>query len=170
MKIRMGFVSNSSSSSFVVEVTAREWKDGHFTGAKIVLSKQQIDLLLEKGWQIYDDIGDPFKELCQYLQEMPSILDNLPVTSFNLCFRKKFNVNEDPRDYLIEEKIAYQCEEGYGTTLQVWDGTSDYATNYRQRGTEYLMGYDNPNPYNRDYWDKNGEHKVLLHLLMRQHV
>jgi hypothetical protein len=108
MKIRKGFISNSSSSSFVVEVEKWDWKEKTLTR---VLSRELEDFLQENGF-IPSSEGYPARVEHSYFDG-----EKLPKPNFHSHFLVcKVTCNEEEViELLVEHGISFRAHTQYGT-------------------------------------------------------
>lgn len=138
MKIRSGFVSNSSSSSFIVRRTAPITLDD-----KIVLTKEQEDALVKFGFR---------KTFAFTPEQVPAFHDDVEWKKEKSFLRKKeyrnrFNYgyevtcNQDEvMTFLIENKIPFIATCHYGHETVIYSPVDDKvytATNFGDIMTTY---------------------------------
>jgi hypothetical protein len=120
MKIRYGFVSNSSSSSFVVK-----YRSG-IDGPKIFLNKEQLKKLKKYGFK-YTNVNNPYY--------VDVDLKNGKVSTSLKVFGKWDIVNlsysvicnqDDVIYFLLTNKIPFVALCHYDEELVVWDGESEW--------------------------------------------
>jgi len=123
MKIRNGFVSNSSSSSFIVNRI--DWSNQN----KLVLSKEESKLLEDYGfkpsWTSYPDQE----------HDLASKEENFVTYYYStLC-------NEDNElNFLIKNKISFQASCHYDHYTVIYDRKEDKIVSIKNFGHLYLMG------------------------------
>lgn len=121
MKIRNGFVSNSSSSSFVVYY--REHADSKSTST-FLLSKDKLKKLKKAGFK-YSNVKNP------YYVKTPIEQTGLTLKSFTkwdaIYLTYDVMCNQDDVIYfLIKNKIPFVSLCHYDEEIVVWDGKSDH--------------------------------------------
>lgn len=139
MKIRQGFVSNSSSSSFTCSVCEGEFSgwdatpsefnhrtciNGHiFCGDKIV-NKEKFDRLVEKGEEVdYDKLPQRYWEEPNYIEKYGIIGDDFYVVpaEFCPCCQRTIIPRSECIQYLLKkynlthEDIAKEVKEKFPT-------------------------------------------------------
>ena len=128
MKVRDRYVSNSSTSSFVVILK----DDCQHTQ----VTQEQIDLLLGYG----------FKYIKSYWRH--ALMDGAEQFDNTDGFTEKDTValyydiscNEgDVEDFLFEHKIPFVESEEYNTRVVVYDGVSDWYDTYYNSGVRFLI-------------------------------
>ena len=124
MKTRLSFISNSSSSSFVVEV-----RDENGTESKI--TEEQKELLLSYGFRCC--AGDWRRVLTG---DLPFLAEGEnPDSTYPLCMTYDVISNEDEAmEFLFGNKIPFVCSEEYNTKIVHYDGEHDYYDTYVNAG------------------------------------
>jgi hypothetical protein len=128
MKIRNGFVSNSSSSSFVVRYRIPEWKNDKVSKPTSLLSKQTLKKLKKFGFK-YSDISNP------YYVSTPAETKGLKLKNFNkyetvhLTYDVTCN-QDDVILFLLENKVPFVALCHYDQELVVWDGKGEHFYEY----------------------------------------
>jgi len=120
MKVRNGFVSNSSSASFVVVVREFSWET---KSCERKISVEQERKLLDFGFQYTK--GYP-----PYILRNPGEIVNSPEDfaekdDISLCFDVICN-EEEVAEVLFRNKIPFMAMIQNGEFLQVYDGKSDF--------------------------------------------
>lgn len=120
MKVRYGFVSNSSSASFVVVVREFSWET---KSCERKISAEQERKLLDFGFQYTK--GYP-----PYILRNPGEIVNSPEDfaekdDISLCFDVICN-EEEVAEVLFRNKIPFMAMIQNGEILQVYDGKSDF--------------------------------------------
>lgn len=120
MKVRNGFVSNSSSASFVVVVREFSWET---KSCERKISAEQERKLLDFGFQYTK--GYP-----PYILRNPGEIVNSPEDfaekdNISLCFDVICN-EEEVAEVLFRNKIPFMAMIQNGEFLQVYDGKSDF--------------------------------------------
>lgn len=128
MKTRNGYVSNSSSSSFVVIIK----DDCHHTQ----VTKEQVNLLLGYGFKY-------IKEFWRHaLIEGAELFDNTDGFSVNDNVVLYYDVpcnEQDVEDFLFENRIPFVESEEYNTRIVVYDGVNDWYDTYLNSGVHFMI-------------------------------
>ena len=138
MKIRNGFVSNSSSSSFVVEL--HKWDD---TTPDYLISKQQINVLINSGFKFYDQyyttlLYGRVDDLME-IKELPSPgeqLNDKLISAYTDVVCNQWDILE----ILIQHKIPFLASIHNDDHLYVWDGKTDYINCFTNFCNMYVPG------------------------------
>jgi len=130
MKLRSGYVSNSSSSSFIVLLVDT---DGNETN----VTKEQEDMLYGYGFRYVKDSywKHALTEGSQLVDTRDGIEEKKQVAMY-------FDVtcNEDEvEDFLFENHIPFFESEHYNMMLNHYDGVHDYYDTVFNEGTRILM-------------------------------
>jgi hypothetical protein len=131
MKTRNGFVSNSSSSSFVVNRY-----DDLFASKnhKMILTPKQIRQLKKNG----------FKLEMAYFPNQVSRLDNERITGEGMKYAnytKSVICNQDDElIFLIENRISFMADVHYENESWIYDGKSDTLIIAQNLGKQAQMG------------------------------
>ena len=112
MKTRIGFVSNSSTSSFVIPK--------RFRGATPFVSAKQRSKLLKFGFKRTHRV-------------MPDLWMTEDVEGQSLFFVAEVNEFENTAYFLIKNGILFNCLKDYGSTNVIYDG-KDRIIIARNRG------------------------------------
>jgi hypothetical protein len=126
MKIRNGFVSNSSTASFLVKN-----EDRHHTDHDL-LTAEEVNLLLGQGftrtWAFYPD----------------QLNNSTEIDTTGPNFGYFVTCNEDEiLEWLIKNNIAFTANCHYDQFTVVYNKNSDYLISLRNNGMYYLMyGYN----------------------------
>lgn len=121
MKVRCGFVSNSSSSSFVVMI-----RDPLAVDTDLIIAKEQIKKLIKYGFKIFNNIypqnvtyGDYIKgNLVQSLKEVKE-------TDVSLAYHIDCNQDE-VICFLIKNKIPFKASVHYQQYYYAYVENSNY--------------------------------------------
>ena len=126
MKLRNGFVSNSSSSSFLVKHITRDWDKTP------PLSKEDIILLEDYGfYKTYAFYPDQVTNESELIKDTDPYNYGLDV----IC-------NEDePLIWLVKNNIPFTADCHYGQFTLVYEKDSDHIVSLRNNGHFYLMTY-----------------------------
>lgn len=130
MKIRVGFVSNSSTASFIVQTRPSEF-DCLFNKevADITLPKEKIDLLKKHGFW-------PTKEINPFARELGRLRGKTEDDTF-LTF--KISCNHDyVLQFLVANDIPFKAAVHYGDTLYSYDVEDENIYILRNFGMEFL--------------------------------
>lgn len=123
MKIRNGFVSNSSSSSFVVR-----YKDSNFSAPKepknFLLSKELLKKLKKFGFK-YSNISNPYFVGTSLAQKHLTLKSFEKWEDIYLIYDVTCNQN-DVIYFLLSNKIPFVALCHYEEEIVVWDGKSDH--------------------------------------------
>ncbi len=120
MKNRHGFVSNSSSSSFVVRYRQTSWVGPEEDKQTYFLSKEQLKKLKKYGFE-YNRANNPY---CIYNNVEKSLKafkrwDNVNLSYSVIC-------NQDGVIYfLLKEKIPFVALCHYDQEIVTWDGKNE---------------------------------------------
>ena len=154
MKTRMGFVSNSSSASFVIPLEVVTHSNNKHI-RKTLLSQEEIDLLIGYGfWESCN--RDPFTHNNTYGYKCDNCEGN---KDEKLCSGKVFgdmylrydvSCNEDePIQFLLEHNIPFYASMDYDGQLMVYKRGMEKALILRNEGIQYIWGMmgDKTNKY-----------------------
>lgn len=133
MKLRVGFVSNSSSASFVVVVRDYSFEK-KYCERKIL--KEKEDLLINFGFQYMK--GYPHHLLTSPGEIVDSIDEFGEKEEINLYFDVLCNEDE-VTDFLFEHKIPFMASIQNDVYLMVYDGKSDYYEIFTDYAKYYLI-------------------------------
>lgn len=135
MKTRMGFVSNSSSSSFVVCYRKNTWIAPEEDHQKYFLDKNQLKSLKRHGFK-YSNVNNPYfvgtgyENVCLNFKSFKR-WENIYLTYDITC-------NQDDTIYfLLNNKIPFVALCHYDEELVTWDGKCEYF--YKTSNTVELL-------------------------------
>ena len=115
MKIRNGFVSNSSTSSFIV--MARSGFGEH--EGEVLLSEKQIELLIKKGFKPGNSPNCMDVETQN--DEQLRCVDEEPLVYYRYVICNQDNVIE----HLVKNRIPFKGLVHYGTSSIFYDGNNE---------------------------------------------
>lgn len=118
MKIRTRFVSNSSSSSFLINTKEQS------------LTIQKLNKLKNKGF---------FKTDSYYPEDVAFYVDE-EIVGDNLGYHVNCN-EEDIIDWLIKNNISFSADCHYGQFTVVYDKDTKLISTFLNAGKCFLMGY-----------------------------
>lgn len=129
MKIRNGFVSNSSSSSFVVNIEPEDkfWNDK----LRVDLTSKQLEILLQAGFQFTDAwmANDPMKiELSSYSIEGKDELSRVDPAQAKYAFYSVICNEDEIIEVLLKHKISFSATVHYGHYHYIYDAKTDELT------------------------------------------
>jgi len=124
MKIRQGFVSNSSTASFIVF-----YKD--FFSNKSLLSREEVKKLEKKGF---------FKTDTSYPDQLCELQTDLILKTDYYNYGYLITVNEfEILEWLLKNKIPFVADCHYGQYTVVHERDSKYVDVFVNAGMHYLM-------------------------------
>lgn len=119
MKNRHGFVSNSSSSSFVVKYRQNSWVGPDESKQTYFLSKEQLKKLKKYGFVYNKSINPYFSDEKEKTLKCFGKWDNVNLSYSVIC-------NQDDVIYfLLKEKIPFVALCHYDQEIVVWDGKNE---------------------------------------------
>lgn len=146
MKIRSGFVSNSSSSSFVVSRIESRWATKK---PKKLLTKEQGVLLRKHGFRLAD---------CYYPDQVDYIKKGEKLTSTQRKYAnwvRFVSCNQDDEiEFLLKNRLSFTADIHYGHCTMIYDGESDKLLIAQNFGQQALMNGDNKVDFKP--WRPNG--------------
>ena len=129
MKTRMGYVSNSSSSSFVVVLR----RDG---GERTSVTKEQEDMLRGYGFRYVKGL---WKTALVHGSELLDSADSFGDND-GIAMYLDVPCNEDEvEEFLFGNCIPFVESDEYGTRIVQYDGIHDYYDTILNEGTRLLM-------------------------------
>ncbi len=135
MKIRNGFVSNSSSSSFIV-------KHINFLDETIKkLSKSVISKLLNYGFSEVNAVTPSQLEDVSDKNIYGPIKDGKDILMLNYGYSVICN-QDDVVEFLVQNNISFVASIHYGTETYVFDKGSKYVTVYNNFGRHMEIYHD----------------------------
>lgn len=155
MKIRNGFVSNSSSASFVIPLEVVTRGDNKHT-RKTLLSQEEIDLLINYGfWKSCN--RDPFFHCegeyryrcddCKGKNDKEFCISDV---FGDMYLRYDISCNEnEPIQFLLEHDIPFYAGMDYDGQLMVYKRGMEKVLILRNEGIQYIWGMmgDKTNKY-----------------------
>jgi hypothetical protein len=132
MKTRNGFVSNSSSSSFVVQ----RWSD-FFGNPKKMLSAD-VERELEKMGFTLQFAHYPSQVEGRPESEDPNLQDEFTDKMKNWC-RYVICNQEDNIFFLLKERISFMADIHYGNSSMIYDGKTDKLLIAQNFGSQAQM-------------------------------
>ena len=130
MKTRFGYVSNSSSSSFIVVL-----KDKHGQFRHDVTYDQEM-LLYGYGFRY---VGGDWKSALMYGSELFNDRKDIPEDG-SISMYYDVTCNEDEvEEFLFWNKIPFVASEHYDMRLVDYDGKHDYYDTFYNDGIRHLM-------------------------------
>jgi hypothetical protein len=146
MKTRNGFVSNSSSASFVIPLERVTHHGNNEITREVLLSQEEIDLLTNYGfWKSCN--RDPFRESSEYGYRCDDCNGN---KDKSVCSGKVFgdmylrydiSCNEDePIHFLLEHDIPFYAEMDYSCQLMVYKKGMKKVLILQNEGIKYIWG------------------------------
>ena len=171
MKIRNGFVSNSSSSSFIVNryepVYHKPDKSGtcKFKGHKSLLTKTQEKLLRKNGFTI------------QWASYPDHVRENKMVTPFEQKYDKQYNYarcvicNQDEEiRFLLSNRISFTASEHYNHRNMAYDGKTDKLIIAENLGEQMLMSGTDMMTFGQSKWDKEVLKNVIQYITGKKYL
>lgn len=144
MKIRQGFVANSSSSSFLVLIPC-EWRDKMFKDLKrFVATGKQIELLESNGFKP-TKLSTPYDIYLEYARgsgDTPFISGEQE-SDYGLCMSCSCNQDEIA-DFLLKHKIPFIASVHYGHETWVYERGKPYYTILENLGLNFEMYHSIP--------------------------
>lgn len=124
MKLRNGFVSNSSTASFLVETSSMCGRPAP--------TKSQVKKLLEYG----------FKKSTAYYPEQIRWDEKVPAKEKFYNYAYEVICNEDETlKWLVKNKIPFRAECHYGQYNVIYNKDAKVVISLRNNGKCYLMSY-----------------------------
>ena len=128
---RNGYVSNSSSSSFVVVIHDDE-------SCAPAITKEQEDILFSYGFRYINE--DWRHALAGGPRRIIESLEKPFDEKYPIAMYYDVSCNEqDVMDFLFENRIPFVEEEEYGTRTVHYDGESDWYDTYVNAGNRFLI-------------------------------
>jgi hypothetical protein len=135
MKIRTGFVSNSSSSSFVVNRIEDRWTT---KSPKKLLTKEQGILLRKHGFRLAD---------CYYPDNVDYPKKGEKLTSAQRKYANwvhYVSCNQDEViEFLLKNRLGFTADIHYGHRTMIYDGKTDKLLIAQNFGQQALMNGTN---------------------------
>lgn len=129
MKIRDGFVSNSSSSSFVVQR-----RDTHVRNSPKLVTAEQEKLLKKQGFSLktcyYPDQVDVWHPDHELTAEEKKYANWTRYVSCN---------QSDEIEFLLENRISFTADIHYGHSSMIYDGKTDVLIIAQNFGKQIQM-------------------------------
>ena len=166
MKVRNGYVSNSSSSSFVVKVRDFSLKKNN----KILISKKDIEKLTEFGFEWMGGYeGNILFCPEKVVKSMNEFNENEQINLYMDC-----TCNEDEiYEFLFKNKIPFIASIHYDHELWVYNG-GDYYEIFQNYAMQYLMQSESTKdwfikqtleskPYQKIYLNKKNQNDEVIY-------
>ena len=134
MKLRLGFISNSSSSSFIVKTRPTKWDIilTKTSAEEIPMEEKTIELLKKFGFKSTEN-HDPFRE------EMVCIAEEKLETGDGSLLSLYMVCNQDiALQFLVANDIPFKASVHYGQYLYSYDKGDDYIYVIRNFGIAYI--------------------------------
>jgi len=130
MTVRNGYVSNSSTGSFIVII-----KDDSTSFLKI--TEEQKKLLFGYGFRyVYDN----WRSVLMNSSPVTDYSDSLPDKDSPICMYYEVSCDEaDVEEFLFENKIPFVASEQYDTEFVHYDGIHDWCDRYMNAGTHFAI-------------------------------
>lgn len=156
MKTRAGFVSNSSSSSFVV----RRFDDMFSSNKKSCLTKEQEKLLKENRFVL---------QICYYPHQVDMV--NRATTKKDLQIAdwvKSVSCNQDYEiEFLLQHRISFMADVHYEHYTMIYDGKSDVLLIAQNYGKQAQMNGNDKVNFNP--WCKTGVKRTTGKTYLKTH-
>jgi hypothetical protein len=157
MKVRPGFVSNSSSSSFVVMRSKDVWVNEK--EKEKILTREHEKLLKKNGFSL---------QLCYFPHQVDTGRKLSAKEIKNADWGKSVVCNQDCEiEFLLKNRINFVADIHYEHYTMIYDGNSDVLLIAQNYGKQAQMCGDNKTNFKP--WCKQGVEKITGETYLKNH-